>query len=144
MVAESGKTLHCTVMTPEGRVFDGDADFVVAPASDGEVGILPRHAPLITALGAGALRVRRSGEVRHWLVIGGFLEVLDNHVSVLAHRIEARETIDVAQAERAMEEARAQARQRKPGADEAPDPAQDPLVVARARLQYARAFPVKN
>lgn len=134
----SSATLHCTVMTPEGLVFDGPADLVVAPGSDGELGILPRHAPLIAALGAGALRVRQGTIMRHWLVMGGFLEVLHNKVIVLAHRLETPESIDPTGAERMLEAARADGRAGGTPAAEAG--VVTPLVAARARARYARRY----
>ena len=81
--------LHCQVLTPNGSAFDGEASFVEAHAVDGRVGILPRHAPLLTALGQGPLRVKLTdGTEKKWTIEGGFLEVLDDHVSVAAERIE--------------------------------------------------------
>ncbi len=78
-------TLHCCVLSPDGSIFDGEASFVEAHALDGRLGILPGHAPLITALGEGPLRIRTAGGTEeNWTVSGGFLEVLENHVSVLA------------------------------------------------------------
>lgn len=78
-------TIHCSVLSPEGSVFEGEVTFVQAHALDGRLGVLPGHAPLITALGAGPLSVRLESQEEHkWQVNGGFMEVLDNHVSVLA------------------------------------------------------------
>ena len=77
--------IHCSVLSPEGSIFEGEVTFIEAHALDGRLGILPSHAPIITALGAGPLRVRIEGqEDRKWQVSGGFLEMLDNHASVLA------------------------------------------------------------
>ncbi len=82
------KALDCTVLTPEGEVFHGPAQMVVAPGADGYLGILVNHAPLIATLGRGTLRVKRDGgNTESWQVEGGFLEVLKNKVSVLAQRI---------------------------------------------------------
>ncbi len=82
--------LQVQVLTPEGPVYDGEVASVVAPAIDGSLGILPRHAPLITALGEGQLKLKdKSGAVTLWRVEGGFLEVLNNHISVLAEKAEA-------------------------------------------------------
>jgi len=81
-------TLHCEVLTPNGRAFAGEVRSVEAHAVDGRIGILPRHAPLITALGKGPLRVvLADGTEKKWTLDGGFLEVLDNHVSIAAERI---------------------------------------------------------
>ncbi|MGE4620282.1 MAG: ATP synthase F1 subunit epsilon [Planctomycetota bacterium] len=82
-------TLHCSVLSPDGSIFEGEIAFIEAHALDGRLGILPGHAPLITALGDGPLRIRLEGQDdRKWQVSGGFLEVLDNHVSVLAEGLE--------------------------------------------------------
>ncbi|MGH9258702.1 MAG: F0F1 ATP synthase subunit epsilon, partial [Acidimicrobiales bacterium] len=70
-------------------LFDGEADAVVAPAFDGLVGILPRHAPFLTLLGDGVLRVRRQGQVTAFRVSQGFLQVLANRVRVVADRAES-------------------------------------------------------
>ena len=81
-------TLQCQILTPEGSAFDGEASFVEAQALDGRVGILPRHAPLLTALGKGPLRVKLAGgDEKKWTIDGGFMEVLNNHVSVVAERL---------------------------------------------------------
>ena len=79
--------MQVTVISPEAAMFDGDADAVVAPAFDGEVGILPHHAPLMTLLGEGTLVVRRAGADQRFQVRGGFLQVVDNRVRVVAEHI---------------------------------------------------------
>ncbi|HEY6808731.1 MAG TPA: ATP synthase F1 subunit epsilon [Gemmatimonadales bacterium] len=76
--------MHVTVISPERAVFDGEADAVVAPAFDGEVGILPQHAPMVTLLGQGTLSVRRGGETSRFRVEGGFLQVSADAVRVVA------------------------------------------------------------
>ena len=80
--------MHVTVVSPERAVFDGEADSVVVPAFDGLVGILGRHAPFLTLLGAGVVRVRHSGATSAFKVAGGFLQVVDNTVRVVADRAE--------------------------------------------------------
>ena len=69
-------------------MFDGDADAVVAPAFDGEVGILPNHAPFTTLLGQGTLTVRQGTTVNRFRVRGGFLQVVDNRVRVVAEHVQ--------------------------------------------------------
>jgi len=81
--------LRVVVISPERTVFDGEADSVVAPAWDGELGILRGHAPLMALLGAGELRVRRGSDTERFRVSGGFLQVVDNVVTVLSERAEA-------------------------------------------------------
>jgi F-type H+-transporting ATPase subunit epsilon len=68
-------------------MFDGEADAVVAPAFDGEVGILPNHAPFMTLVGQGMLSVRRADGVSRFAVRGGFLQVVDNRVRVVAEYV---------------------------------------------------------
>lgn len=74
------------VLSPERPVFEGEASAVVAPAYDGEVGILPRHAPFMTLLGEGRLLVRRGEETREFEVRGGFLQVRQDTVRIVAEQ----------------------------------------------------------
>ena len=69
-------------------MFDAEADAVVAPAYDGEVGILPNHAPFMTLLGEGTLTVRRGESASRFLIRGGFLQVVDNRVRVVAEHVQ--------------------------------------------------------
>jgi F-type H+-transporting ATPase subunit epsilon len=69
-------------------MFDGEADAVVAPAFDGQVGILPNHAPFMTLLGEGTLTVRKSDAVSRFSVRGGFLQVVDNRVRVVTEHVQ--------------------------------------------------------
>ena len=82
--------MHVTVISPERAVFDGAADAVVAPAFDGQVGILPGHAPFMTLLGTGVLTVRVAGGGGgdRFEVSGGFLQVVGDAVRVVADRVE--------------------------------------------------------
>ena len=80
--------MQVTVISPEAAMFDGDADAVVAPAFDGEVGILPNHAPFMTLLGKGTLVVRRGEATNRFQVQGGFLQVVDNRVRVVAEHVQ--------------------------------------------------------
>lgn len=78
------KSLHLTVITPAKAVLDTDAKAVVVPAFDGEVGVLPGHAAMLALLGTGELRVTKSDDkVQRLVVRGGFLQVLENKVTVL-------------------------------------------------------------
>jgi F-type H+-transporting ATPase subunit epsilon len=80
--------MHVTVISPEASMFDGDADAVTAPAYDGEVGILPGHAAFMTLLGRGRLRIRRAGVVSEFTLAGGFLQVVDDRVRVVAEHVQ--------------------------------------------------------
>jgi F-type H+-transporting ATPase subunit epsilon len=81
--------MRVLVIAPEHAVFDGEAEAVTAPAYDGQVGILPRHAPFLTLLGDGQLKVRANGAVRTFRVRGGFLQVIDDTVRVVAEHAAA-------------------------------------------------------
>jgi F-type H+-transporting ATPase subunit epsilon len=78
--------LKVSVISPESVLFEGEADSVVAPAYDGEVGILTGHAPLMALLGDGQLRI---GGGRRFNVSGGFMQVLDNEVRVVTEKASA-------------------------------------------------------
>lgn len=98
--------LRCEVVTAERIVFEGDVDMVAAPGIEGQLGILPHHAPLMTALTFGELIIRREGQEDEFIAIGGgFLEVGPDHVTILADSAERAEEIDEARAEEARERA---------------------------------------
>ena len=99
--------LKLEIVTQERRVYSADdVEMVVAPGTEGEMGILPHHAPLITALQEGMMRVKRAGGDEEVLAIhGGFMEVLPDKVTVLADTAERAEEIDVARAEAARQRA---------------------------------------
>ena len=80
--------LEVHVVTPEQEVWTGDADFLVATAIDGEIGILPGHAPILAALDVGRLSIDTGGGREEAAVDGGFLHVKDNRVDVLAEHAE--------------------------------------------------------
>jgi len=78
--------MRVSVISAERAVFDGEADAVVAPAYDGFVGILPRHAPFMTLLGQGIVTIQTGGNVTRLSVMGGFLQVASNVVRIVARR----------------------------------------------------------
>ena len=78
--------LRVSVISPEATLFDGEASSVVAPAFDGEVGILTHHAPMMTLLGRGTLRLAAPGGEERFEVDGGFLQVVDDQVRVVTER----------------------------------------------------------
>lgn len=83
------RKLQVSVISPDRVGFEGAAESVVAPAHDGKVGILYGHAPMTVLLGEGELRLRTEGGVERFRVARGFLQVVDNEVSVLAEEVEA-------------------------------------------------------
>src|SRR6266511_2571167 len=99
-------SLSLDIVTAERAVFHEEGlDAVIAPGADGELGILPSHAPLMTTLGVGELRARRGTEELAMVISGGFMEVRDDVVTVLADVAERAEEIDVERARAARERA---------------------------------------
>lgn len=90
--------LKLEILTPERRVYDELVDEVNAPGSEGYLGILPHHAPLLTGLGAGEFRVKRGGVEQVLAVFGGFMDVRGDRVTVLTDGAERAEEIDDQQA----------------------------------------------
>jgi F-type H+-transporting ATPase subunit epsilon len=74
-----------SVISPEGSVFDGEAESVVVPAWDGEVGIMKGHAPMLVLLGEGVMRINGAGG-QQFKISGGFMQVVDDVVTVLSER----------------------------------------------------------
>jgi F-type H+-transporting ATPase subunit epsilon len=97
--------LHLEVITPERKVYEEDVDMVVAPASEGYVGILPHHAPLFTTLGHGEFKVKRGGVEEVLAVFGGFMDVRADRVVVLTDAAEHGEEIDATRAQQARDRA---------------------------------------
>jgi F-type H+-transporting ATPase subunit epsilon len=83
--------MRVTVISPEQSLFEGEAGMVQAPAFDGQVGILPRHAPFMTLLGAGDVTVRQAGSTHAFSVRGGFLQVMNDTVRVVAEYAKGKE-----------------------------------------------------
>lgn len=125
----SEKTQRLEIVTPQKKVFSEDVRFVVAPGIEGELGILPDHAPLISALNIGVLRIQQEGKNFKVVVNGGFMEVRDSRVTVLANSAERVEDINVARAEAAKQ--RAEQRLASGGAD---------IDIARAEFALKRAL----
>lgn len=98
--------LQCVLVTPEKTLVDTRADFVVLPLYDGELGVAPSHAPMIGRLGAGELRIRSGKQTTRFYVEGGFVEILDNVVSVLTGRALPAEQLDAAVAQEQLDAAR--------------------------------------
>ena len=90
------------IVTAERLVYSEEVDAVVAPGIDGELGILPRHAPLLTILNPGEIRVLKNGKESLIAVGGGFLEVMGDKITILADTAEHAEEIDVQRSEEAL------------------------------------------
>jgi len=93
------------IITAERQVFGEEVDMVIAPGIDGQLGILPHHAPLMTVLQPGEITIRKGGSDDYLAVTGGFLEVLGNRVSILADAAERSDEIDEERAQEAMRRA---------------------------------------
>jgi len=106
-------SLKLDIVTAERIVYSEDVDIVIAPGEEGQLGILPHHAPLMTILQAGELVVRRGTQEEIMAISGGFLEVRPDRVIVLADSAERAEEIDLARAEAARQRAEQRLRDRK-------------------------------
>ena len=93
------------IITAEREVYSDEVDVLVAPGIEGELGILPHHAPLMTALQPGEIRIRKEGEDVFMAVSSGFLEVMDNKVTILADTAERSDEIDEARVQEALKRA---------------------------------------
>ena len=131
--------LRLEVITPERVVYTDDVDMVIAPATDGYVGILPHHAPLLTTLGPGEFRVKKGGVEEVLAVFGGFMDVRGDRVTVLTEDAEHAEDIDAKQAQEARDRAQ-QALQAGPmsAADEARARASLQRALVRIRVSERR------
>jgi F-type H+-transporting ATPase subunit epsilon len=112
-------TIKLDVVTAERVVFSEDVDMVVAPGVEGQLGLLPHHAPLMTMLTPGELCIRKGGEEFYLAISGGFLEVRPDRIIVLADAAERVEEIDVARAEEAKRRAEERLKTHPPEVDEA-------------------------
>ena len=121
--------IQLEIVTPERLLFDEPVDSVVVPGSEGELGILPHHAPLVATLGTGELRIRRGGFEESFAIVGGFVQVRPDKVVVMAETADLSSEIDLEKAQEARREAeRALESGYREGAD---------LAAARAALQQA-------
>ena len=122
------KHLTLELVTPEKVAWSAPADFVVLPAHNGEMGVLPGHQSFLIQLGAGEVRVTSGGEVKHFAVSGGFAEVKDDTVSLFAETAEDAGQINSERAHQALEKAKAVV---KPGLD--------PMQLAQMEAAIRRA-----
>lgn len=97
---------HLSIVTAEKTIYDGDIEMLVAPAIDGEVGILTNHHPLVTKLGPGGMKITKADKTEEYLFIsGGYLEVNNNKATILADALENADQIEKEQAKAARERA---------------------------------------
>jgi F-type H+-transporting ATPase subunit epsilon len=121
--------LQLEIVTPEKLAYQDEVDSVVLPGSEGELGVLPHHAPLVSTLGAGELRLRKGGQEESFAIVGGFLQVLPDKVVVMAETADIASEIDL---EKAQEARRKAEEALEGGFVEGAD-----LAAARASLQSA-------
>ena len=124
----SDKRLTLELVTPEKVAWSAPADFVVLPASDGEMGVLPGHRPYLVQLAPGEVRVTVGDEVKRYAISGGFAEVKDDTVSLFAETAEDATQIDSARAQQALEKAKAVVH-----------PGLDPMQLAQMEAAIRRA-----
>jgi F-type H+-transporting ATPase subunit epsilon len=117
------------IVTPERLAYSDEVDSVVLPGSEGEMGVLPHHAPLVSTLGIGELRIRKGGAEESFAIVGGFVQVRPDKVVVMAETADMASEIDLEKAQEARREAE---RALESGYHEAAD-----LAAARAALQQA-------
>ena len=127
--------LRLEIVTPDHSLVAEQVQEIVAPAAEGSLGVLPGHTPLLATLSTGELWYRKGGQRFYLSIVGGFIEVLPETVTVLAQIAERAEDIDVARAQRAKQ--RAEERLAKAGAEVDVQRAQASLVRATVRLQVA-------
>ncbi len=122
-------SLELEIVTPERLAYSDTVDSVQLPGSEGELGVLPHHAPLVSTLGVGELRIRKGGTEESFAIVGGFLQVRPDKVVVMAETADLASEIDL---ERAQEARREAERALETGYHEGAD-----LAAARAALQQA-------
>ena len=129
-------TMKMDIITAERTVFSADIELVLAPGVEGELGILPHHAGFMTILKPGELMIRKDGIETFFAISGGFMEVLGNHVSVLADACERSDEIDEERAEQAIQ--RAQERLANHGSEMELERAMTSLKRAQVRVNLVR------
>jgi F-type H+-transporting ATPase subunit epsilon len=134
-------TIRVDIVSAEGEIYSGDARMVYAPAKMGEVGIAPRHAPLLSALKPGEVRVEDTdGNEQFFYITGGMLEVQPHLITILADTALRGEELDEAAALAAQQEAEEALK----GVSEETDLARAQLELAEARARYAAAQKLKG
>lgn len=128
--------MRLEIVTAERVVYSEDVSVLVAPGIDGELGILPRHAPLLTVLKPGEIRVVSDGEESYIAVSGGFLEVMGDKVTILADTAEHASEIDIERSEEAL--GRAQEQVSASASDADLERALASMRRSQARLKVAR------
>jgi F-type H+-transporting ATPase subunit epsilon len=129
--------LKLEIVTPEKKIFDDSVDSVTVPTASGDAGILPNHAPLISALKPGILSYSNKGTTGQMVVSGGFVEVSDNAVSVLTDTAETADEIDVDAARTERDAAEKRMREFTTAPVEEAEATRERMERANARIQLA-------
>jgi F-type H+-transporting ATPase subunit epsilon len=132
--------IRCEIVSQDRMVFEGDADIVIVPGVNGELGILPHHAPLLSTLNFGILKVRRGGEEEVFTIAGGVVEVQPDLITVLADAAENVAEIDVARAEAARRRAKDMLETAPDGDHDVYEAIEKDLRKSNLRLQAARRY----
>lgn len=136
-LAQGAQSLDVVVVSPARPIFEGAAQWVTVPGQEGQLGILPRHAPIVAALGSGLLRIgAQGGEVVRLAVRGGFVKVGGPKVTILVDHAVVEADVDEAEARRELEEALAALRH--PETDEAFEELLDRRAWGESRIKLAR------
>lgn len=125
--------IQCDIITQERTVYSEQADYVSLPGTEGVMGILPNHAPLLTALTFGEVKIRRDGDEQYFAIGGGFAEVQPDKVIVLADSAEQADEIDFDRAQEARE--RAEQAMKEGVSDDATNYAQIEAALRRAQIR---------
>lgn len=128
--------MRLEIITAEREVYSEDVDVLVAPGIEGQLGILPHHAPLMTFIQPGEIMIRRDGEESYLAVTGGFMEVLGNKVTILADACESSDEINEERAQAAVDRSRERLAQR--GSDLELERAAASMRRAQVRLDVVR------
>ena len=133
-------TIRCEIVSQDRTVFQGDVDIVILPGAAGEMGILPHHAPVLTILKYGVIKIRQSGKEQLFAVAGGMAEVQPEIVTILADAAENIEEIDITRAKAAKKRAEEALAKLKPEDQDAYLTMEAALRRSNLRLDVARRY----
>jgi F-type H+-transporting ATPase subunit epsilon len=132
--------IRCEIVSQDRQVFSGDADMVIVPGSQGEMGILPNHAPLLSTLKFGILRVRYQNQEQVFTVAGGVIEIQPDLITVMADAAENVQEIDISRAEAAKRRAEEILKQGPPPDSEAYLRIESALRRSNLRLEAVKRY----
>jgi F-type H+-transporting ATPase subunit epsilon len=124
--------LQLEIVTPERQAYSDEVDAVYCPGTEGEFGVLPHHAPMLSTLGVGELRIHKGGDEEYFAIAGGFVQVRPDKVVVMAELADLSSEIDLESAQEARNEAERALQQ---GFDEPADLAQARVAMERALVR---------